>query len=632
MKRFNAILLAIICLKTTFAQNANQSLSNLNTVTAVNASLLPGNDSDINIGSVSKSWKDIYLDGSIYIGGSRFIAYNTGTGLANTVLGADALIAGTSGNNNTAIGFNTLRNNVAGQSNTANGAYALYANRSGSFNTAIGHASLYNNAEGWANTAAGYKSLYSNTTGHGNTANGYQALYYNISGDYNTAMGESSLFMNTTGTGNTASGYYTLAQNTTGTGNTATGTAALSENTTGSGNTATGKLALNHNITGYSNTATGIGSLMANISGYENTANGLSAITANTNGYSNTASGARALFKNTSGYQNTAVGVSALYSNTRGNGNVAYGYNALYNNTTGNRNTAIGYFANVSTGNLTNAIAIGYMARADGSNKVRIGNTGIVSIGGQVSWTTFSDGRYKKNKKDDVKGLAFINLLKPITYTVDVNALNAHYERNSANDSAYNSLKQEMQAEAARAATIIYNGFEAQEVEAAARQLNYNFSGVDKPQSKDGLYGLRYSDFVVPLVKAVQELSRDNETKEEKINNLQKQIDELKAMIGSKQLTVNNQQAAVITAASLEQNMPNPFHNTTTIAYSLPAKFSSAKIIITDVNGKQLKELNISGGGKGSVRIDASILASGTYYYSLYVDGRLAGSRQMIRN
>ena len=36
------------------------------------------------------------------------------------------------------------------------------------------------------------------------------------------------------------------------------------------------------------------------------------------------------------------------------------------------------------------------------------------------------------------------------------------------------------------ASKIIYNGFIAQDVEAAAKKLNYDFSGVDKPKSKDG--------------------------------------------------------------------------------------------------------------------------------------------------
>ena len=36
------------------------------------------------------------------------------------------------------------------------------------------------------------------------------------------------------------------------------------------------------------------------------------------------------------------------------------------------------------------------------------------------------------------------------------------------------------------ASKVIYSGFIAQEVEAAANKLNFDFSGVDKPQTKDG--------------------------------------------------------------------------------------------------------------------------------------------------
>src|SRR5438105_11889981 len=65
-------------------------------------------------------------------------------------------------------------------------------------------------------------------------------------------------------------------------------------------------------------------------------------------------------------------------------------------------------------------MAIGYNAQVDASNKIRIGNTDVTSIGGQVGWTMFSDGRYKKNIKENVPGLEFINQLRPITYTVDL--------------------------------------------------------------------------------------------------------------------------------------------------------------------------------------------------------------------
>jgi len=52
---------------------------------------------------------------------------------------------------------------------------------------------------------------------------------------------------------------------------------------------------------------------------------------------------------------------------------------------------------------------------------------------------------------------------------------------------------------------IIYTGFIAQEVEALAKKLNYDFDGLYKPQSEKDAYGLGYQQFVTPLIKAVQE-------------------------------------------------------------------------------------------------------------------------------
>ena len=85
---------------------------------------------------------------------------------------------------------------------------------------------------------------------------------------------------------------------------------------------------------------------------------------------------------------------------------------------------------------------------------------------------------------------------------------------------------------------VIYSGFIAQDVEKTAKELNYDFSGVDAAKNDKDLYGLRYAEFVVPLVKAVQELSAKNDElqkqndAQQKVNSdLQQQINELKAMI-----------------------------------------------------------------------------------------------------
>ena len=130
-----------------------------------------------------------------------------------------------------------------------------------------------------------------------------------------------------------------------------------------------------------------------------NTSLGSGALVNNTTGVNNTASGALALAGNTTGDQNTASGVFALFANTSGDFNSASGVNALASNTTGNNNTAIGSLASVSAGNLTNATAIGFEAAVNASNKIRLGNTAVTVIEGQVAFMFSSDKTKKENFK-----------------------------------------------------------------------------------------------------------------------------------------------------------------------------------------------------------------------------------------
>jgi len=51
----------------------------------------------------------------------------------------------------------------------------------------------------------------------------------------------------------------------------------------------------------------------------------------------------------------------------------------------------------------------------------------------------------------------------------------------------------------------VYTGFLAQEVEQAASQTGFEFSGVVAPENESSAYSIRYAEFVVPLVKAIQE-------------------------------------------------------------------------------------------------------------------------------
>ncbi len=156
--------------------------------------------------------------------------------------------------------------------------------------------------------------------------------------------------------------------------------------------------------------------------------------------------------------------------------------------------------------------------------------------------------------------------------------------------------------------------------------MNYDFSGVDAAKNDNDLYGLRDADFVVPLVKGEQVLSKEKDSLKSIVNSLQNQINELKAMISS----ANEQQSTVVSSASMAQNVPNPFTNSTNIGYALPQQYSSARIIITDKKGVVLKQISLNTQGKGNLSVDASTLAAGAYQYSLYVNERLIDTKQMV--
>ena len=485
-----------------------------------------------------------------------------------------------------------------------------------------------------ANTFFGFRAGNSNISGSFNTAFGNGALLLNTHGSQNTATGDGALSSNTTGGQNTATGNSTLVNNTTGVFNTATGFGALSSNTTGDNNTASGDFALNSNTIGIFNTALGSKALIHNIRGDHNTATGV-----------------RALMRNTTGVYNTATGIDALQSNSFGAFNTAIGSSAMNHVTTGGENVGIGGLAGGTSnpsfstflGSKTNAIlnatnnvtAIGYEATATASNQVRIGNTSVTSIGGQVNWTVFSDGRYKKNLNEDVPGLAFITKLRPVTYNLDVEGIDNKLKANlppvsteGHSELAKAIANQKPSVEQAKAKTekakIKYTGFVAQEVEAIAKKLNYDFSGVDAPKNKEDFYGLRYSEFVVPLVKAVQELSNKNDALQLENEALKDRLDKIE-----QRLTANSKTFENISSARLEQNAPNPYKGNTIINYYVPFNAGNAVIKITDMKGSLLKIFNVKE-GKGQVILQSDQLAAGTYQYSLFVNGRLIDTKQML--
>lgn len=323
---------------------------------------------------------------------------------------------------------------------------------------------------------------------------------------------------------NTFIGSYAGFSNTTGDYNSAIGSPVLSSNTTGYNNSAMGSFALYSNTTGFINSAIGALSLYSNTTGRGNCAIGYNSLEFNTTGIFNTAIGNNSLSQNTAGDFNSAVGLNALGFNTIGHHNVGIGNSALLNNMDGNYNTALGANADVSISFWGDATAIGANAIVNSNDKVVLGGPypGIIVIGGYANWSNFSDGRFKENIREDVPGLSFINKLKPVTYQIDNQELVNHITHLMPDSIA--SRYKKTNAEYAALHQKRFTGFVAQEVEQAAKELGYDFDGINKPRNETDHYSVSYASFVMPLVKAVQE-------QQKMIQDMKKEIEELKKLI-----------------------------------------------------------------------------------------------------
>jgi trimeric autotransporter adhesin len=383
------------------------------------------------------------------------------------------------------------------------------------------------------NNSFGNRALNIATTGNGNNAFGYLSLSKLTSGSNNIAVGDSAAFAITNGSNNVAIGSDALAQAVTATGNVAIGNAALKNSVT-SENIAVGNNAAAGNLVGSNLVAIGANTLFNNQSASTQIAVGNNALLLVNSGQENIAIGYNTGSTLSIASYNVLMGHYALSNASNASNNTVIGHNAglAYNASGNNNNTFIGYQSALSqtggTGNsfvgagidlagtfsISNSAALGQGVLLTASNQVRVGNTSVNSIGGQVSWTTFSDARIKNNIREDVHGLDFIMRLRPVTYNYDAAKL---LQLQGAKVTDMNRPDPSV-------AAIRYSGLLAQEVEQAGKDVQYNFSGVDKPTNEHTLYGLRYAEFVVPLIKAVQEMKQLIDAQQKEIDRLSKLV------------------------------------------------------------------------------------------------------------
>jgi len=458
---------------------------------------------------------------NVYIGQYAGHGASSGTVSAsnNVFLGPYAGAAVSSGGTNVIIGFQSARNLAIGKGNVFLGYRAGYFNDTASFNVFLGKESGYNN-KGTFNNFLGYKSGGYNTSGSRNIFIGYQAGVSNTIGSSNVFLGNVAGFSNVVGNKNIfigdSAGFKNYGsdnipsypyrgnsnvfigdnsgkENYTGYHNVFLGNYAGYNNTTGSNMVFIGYEAGKENTTGSRNVFVGLSSGKSNTTGNYNTYIGMLTGNYGTTASSNVFMGDGAGFRITEGSANVFLGMSCGSYTTTGGGNIGIGYSAGSSVTTGSYNTLVGYNAQVTNGAFTNATAIGYGASVNASNKVVIGNSSATTVGGYGAWSNYSDARLKENivYNNDL-GLDFILNLKTVSYNYkeDVNKRRR-------------------------------DGLIAQDVQETLKDLKVDFSGLIIDDDDMKTMNLSYSEFIVPLINALQE-------QQKMINELKAEIEELK--------------------------------------------------------------------------------------------------------
>ncbi len=122
--------------------------------------------------------------------------------------------------------------------------------------------------------------------------------------------------------------------------------------------------------------------------------------------------------------------------------------------------------------------------------------------------------------------------LRPVTYNFDVNEIAKKLGEDIHIDENGQSIKRQPISEIATTrlnrAQKRQIGFIAQEVEELVNNLGIDFSGVEVPENDESMYSLRYSEFVVPIVKAMQEQQELIKEVQAENAEMRKEINELK--------------------------------------------------------------------------------------------------------
>ena len=272
---------------------------------------------------------------------------------------------------------------------------------------------------------------------------------------------------------------------------------------------------------------------------------------------------------------------------------------------------------------------VAYVVRRSGQFTFYV--TGDGNVYSKGSLLTASDESYKENISSINNSLNTIRQMRGVTYKLkeqadestitntlqsDVSSRDTLSARSPVPVEIVNKIKAEKKRKKA--------GFIAQELEEIFPEAVYTLP--------NGKKAIAYSEIIPLLVEAIKEQQNEIDKQQNEIDELRRSKNvQTRSAIGAvdEQSDVNSLLDEKL-KAKLYSNIPNPFKEQTTISFFIPETSSRASIHIYNLQGKQIKQLNIESRGNGSVTINGYELTPGMYMYSLIVDGKEVDTKKMI--
>lgn len=237
-----------------------------------------------------------------------------------------------------------------------------------------------------------------------------------------------------------------------------------------------------------------------------------------------------------------------------------------------------------------------------------------------------SDKNLKSNIEDLGDAMSIINKLKPKNYEFKKDA--KYVSLNLPKGNHYGLLAQDVQE-------VLPNivSENSHELRTAKPETAIRPSADGKPapaimQQKEttesiNIKAVNYIELIPIMVKAMQEQQATIEKQNAK-------IEALTVLVNKLSLNPNTSPSVKLTDASLGQSTPNPNSTSTRISYNIPTDFSRAELVINNSAGQKVKQIQLT--KSGLIDLDTSSLSAGTYFYTLFVNGKSIDTKKMIVN